>query len=121
MVNGWIELNCSKAFFGIKSLIQKSWGRQEEIIDEFAKKKLFAFEFDLSYVKGSYKGCHRNSVPEKFRRIDSERFALFRGKKCSFRRIPCVFGIAHSEVWNGTEFRKKMFLKFIRVFVFVLE
>ncbi len=34
------------------------------------------------------KGWQRNLIPKKFRGKDSERFSLFRGRKCSFRGIP---------------------------------
>jgi hypothetical protein len=56
-------------------------------------------------------GWERNFVPKKFRGIDSERFLLFRGRKCSFRGI---LSSAEEPIpklgteQNGTEFREKI-------------
>ncbi len=56
-------------------------------------------------------GWERNFVPKKFRGIDSERFPLFRGRKCSFRGIPSSAEEPIPKLGterNGAEFREKM-------------
>jgi hypothetical protein len=56
-------------------------------------------------------GWERNFVPKKFRGIDSERFPLFRGRKCSFPDIPSSAEEPIPKLGterNGTEFREKM-------------
>ncbi len=53
------------------------------------------------------------SFRKKFRGIDSERFPLFRGRKCSFRGIPSSSEEPVPKLGtklNGTEFRGKKIL-----------
>jgi hypothetical protein len=57
-----------------------------------------------SYKLRSDIGLGTEFHSEKFRGIDSERFPLFRGRKCSFRGMHSEFrGRANSEARNGTE------------------
>jgi hypothetical protein len=48
------------------------------------------------------------SFCKKFCGLDSERFPLFRGRKCSFRGIPSQF---RSSEWNGNTKKKLVFRK----------
>ncbi len=64
----------------------------------------------LSVIAQS-QGWERNFVPKKFRGIDSERFPLFRGRKCSFQGLPSSAEEPIPQLGteqNGTEFREKI-------------
>jgi hypothetical protein len=64
----------------------------------------------LSNIACFFVEIHWNFVPKKFRGIDSERFPLLRGRKCSFRGIPSSAEEPIPKLGteqNGTESRGK--------------
>ncbi len=66
----------------------------------------------MSYVHNDFtSGWEQNFVPKKFLGIDSERFPLFRRRKCSFRGISSSAEEPIPKLGteqNGTESREKM-------------